>query len=362
MTILNEDLLYINNNLTKKEKGFYKDTVILITGCAGSLGYELVHFLLQYSNAKRIIGIDNCCLGYPKWLKRLVKNNSIDFYKEDISAIDLHSIIDSDKVDIVFHMASVASPISYRSLPLITMEANVGGCINLLQYYKDKKLRNFCFFSSSEVYGSPDDANIPTNESFYGYVNTVGPRSCYDEAKRYSETICYEYSQKHQIPCTILRPFNVFGPGMKLNDKRIPSDCISAILNNERIQLYSDGTPTRTFCYVSDAIIWILKATYNNAFEVFNIGMDKPEMTMYDFASLCAEIGKKKYNYSKAIQYSVSSDKNYLVDNPRRRCPDLANSQKKLEFCPHITTRQGIERFLDFLTEYGTDLMEEWQW
>lgn len=362
MTILNEDLLYINNQLSEDEKHFYKDAVILITGCAGSLGYELVHYLLQYSGAKKIIGIDNCCLGYPNWLKRLVNNKSIEFYQEDISTVDFHSIVDSNKVNIIFHMASVASPISYRSFPLMTMEANVGGCINLLQYYKEKKLANFCFFSSSEVYGSPDDKNIPTNESFFGYVNTVGPRSCYDEAKRYSETICYVYSQNHKIPCTILRPFNVFGPGMKLNDKRIPADCISAILNNESIQLYSDGTPTRTFCYVSDAIIWILKAARSISFEVFNIGMDKPEMTMHDFALLCAKIGKEKYNYSKPIQYAVSYDKNYLVDNPRRRCPDLDNSQKKLSFHPHITTEEGIERFLEFLAEYGTDLMEEWQW
>lgn len=362
MKILNEDLLYIDSSLSEKEKEFYRDAIILISGCAGSLGYELLQYLIHYSGAKKIIGIDNCCLGYPKWLKTIVDNKQIDFYREDIATIKLDTVIDAEKVDIVFHMASVASPTLYRSFPLATMDANVGGCLNLLLYYQDKHLSNFCYFSSSEIYGSPDDSNIPTKESYFGNVNPVGPRSCYDESKRYSETICYNYGQKYNIPCTILRPFNIFGPGMKLNDKRIPADCINAILNNENIRVFSDGTPTRTFCYVSDAIIWILKSGGSDKLDIFNIGMDKPEMTMIEFAELCAEIAAEKRNYKKAVEFAVSDDKHYLVDNPKRRCPDLSYSEKKLDFKPTITTKEGIKRYIEFFDESEHDIKEDWNW
>lgn len=362
MKILDEDLLYIGNSLSEKEKEFYRDSVIVVSGCAGSLGYELLHFLVYHSGAKKIIGIDNCCLGYPKWLKRIADNKQIDFYREDIATIKLDSVMDAEKADIVFHMASVASPTSYRSFPFATMDANVGGCLNLLQFYQNKRLKNFCYFSSSEIYGSPDNDNIPTKESYYGNVNPVGPRSCYDESKRYSETICYNFAEKYKIPCTILRPFNIYGPGMKLNDKRIPADCIQAIFNDENIKIFSDGTPTRTFCYISDAVVWILKSVCHCGFEIFNIGMDKPEMTMYEFANLCSEIAAEKRNYRKKVEFAVSDDKHYLTDNPTRRCPDLCYSQKKLDFRPLIPTKEGLERYIEFFTECESDIKEEWNW
>ena len=362
MKILEEDLNYIDSSLHAEEKTFYKDGVLLITGCAGSLGYELLHYLVKFSGAARIIGIDNCCLGYPAWLRRMAESGEIEFYQRDIASLKLSEIPQSETVTHIFHMASLASPVSYRENPLLTMDANVTGCRNLLEYYRDQDLKTFCYFSSSEVYGTPDDFQIPTGEHQIGRVNCVGPRACYDEAKRYSETLCWVFAKKYQVPCVILRPFNIFGPGMKLNDGRISTDCVRAIMLDENIPIYSDGTPTRTFCYVADAMVWILKAAARGEFDVFNIGMDRPELTIADYAKLCAAIGREAFSWHGQIDFKISEDPDYLTDNPRRRCPDLTYSGTKLQYQPHFSTEQGMRRFFAFLAEYREGLMEEWTW
>ncbi len=362
MKMLEEDIRHIRDSLSDAERCFYQDGVILVTGCAGSLGYELMHYLVKYSGAKRIIGIDNCCLGFPNWLRRLVQSREIEFYQEDIAAVDLGSVDGMDEVTHIFHMASLASPVSYRQDPLATMDANVWGCRNLLDYVRGRQIRTFCYFSSSEIYGSPDDDQIPTRETQWGQVSCVGPRACYDEAKRFSETLCEVYARKYQVPCVILRPFNVFGPGMKLNDGRIPADCAKAIVLGQDIPIYSDGTPTRTFCYVSDAVTWILKAAAHGAFDVFNIGADAPELTILQFAELFAQVGREKLDYPGRVTFCTSEDPDYLTHNPRRRCPDLTRSRKILDFGPAYSTEEGMERFLDFFLEYRDSLEEEWAW
>lgn len=362
MRILDQDLMRIDNLLTADEHDFYKDQVILITGIAGSVGFELVNYLLKYSGAKKIIGIDNLILGYPVWLKRLVNAGIIDFYYRDISTVSLSEIRASEEASVIFHMASVASPVSYRENPLLTMDANVIGCRNLLDYYKDKKIKSFCYFSSSEIYGSPDIDHLPTDESYVGAVNCVGPRSCYDESKRFSETLCYVFARQYGMPCCILRPFNIFGPGMKVNDGRIPADCAAAILRDEDIKIFSDGTPTRTFCYISDAVVWILKAAAKGRYEIFNIGSDGPELSIKDFCELCIKVGKKKRNYTHSFSFCVSDDKEYLTDNPPRRCPDLSHSSESIGFSPTVSVTDGIDRFLAFFNDYGDRFLEEWSW
>ena len=148
------------------------------------------------------------------------------------------------------------------------------------------------FFSSSEIYGDPDAAHIPTKEDYRGYVNTIGPRACYDESKRFGETICYEYAKEYNLPITLVRPFNNYGPGMKLGDKRVPADFASAVMNNEDIVILSDGKPTRTFCYIADAITGYLKVLLHGSFDVFNIGIDKPEISILELANIYAQRGK----------------------------------------------------------------------
>ena len=351
MMIINEDIEMIRNQMKDSEINFYKFGTILITGCAGSLGYELVSFLRRCGGTKRIIGIDNCCMGYPLWLKKAISKKEIDFYQEDVSKINLTDIPGAGEVTHVFHMASIASPVLYRKDPIGTMDANVAACRNLLDYYKNSKLKVFCLFSSSEIYGSPEGKDIPTKESYWGNVSCIGPRACYDESKRYTETLCYVYGRKYKIPCVILRPFNIFGPGMKIDDGRLPADCARAIIENRNVVIYSDGTPTRTFCYISDAIVWILKAAAYGKSEVFNIGSDEAEISIREFAELNATVGKDSFNYLGKVVFGVSDDPDYLVHNPDRRCPDLTHAKEILCYSTQISTREGIYRYLCHLTE-----------
>lgn len=355
MTILDEDISLILNSLTDKEKNFYKNATVLITGGAGAIGFELINFFVEYTDIKRLIVIDNCCLGKPKWITHLEKKKLIEFYCEDICKINIKQIHEIENVTHIFHMASVASPVFYRKFPLETMDAGVDGCRKLLEYFKNKPIKSFCFFSSSEIYGFPGERHIPTSEEQCGYVNCIGPRACYDESKRYSETLCYVFAQKYNIPCVILRPFNIFGPGLKLNDGRIPADCINAISNGHNITLYSDGMPTRTFCYILDAIVWILKAAAIGRFDVFNIGIEKPEISIKDFAQMCIDIAYETLNYKGSIVYKKSADPDYLTHNPLRRCPDLSYASKLLNYSPQISTREGIKRYIDFINRSERD-------
>ncbi|WP_078428357.1 NAD-dependent epimerase/dehydratase family protein [Alkalihalobacterium alkalinitrilicum] len=356
-SIYNEDLQYIHSQLEQIEKAKFNNSSILITGCAGFLGFYIMSFLSEYSehlNIRRIIGIDNFKLGKPIWISNLSKHNpKIELYNLDItyfSSFDIEKIKD---VNYIIHMASIASPTYYRKYPLETIDANVLGLRALLDFYQDKDIKGFLFFSSSEVYGDPLPTHIPTSEEYRGNVSMIGPRACYDEAKRFGETLCYVYAEKYDMPISIVRPFNNYGPGMRLNDKRVPADFAKAIVENNPLILYSDGKPTRTFCYVTDAITGYLKALLHEPFDYFNIGIDKPEITIKEMAKIYKKAGKDIFNYSQAIQFMTSEEKSYLTDNPLRRCPNISKAQKVLNYAPSISVVEGVSRFLSFLNEGG---------
>ena len=267
----------------------------------------------------------------------------------DICKDDLNNINDIEDVDYILHMASIASPSFYRKYPIETLDANIWGLRRILDYYKEKKIKGLLMFSSSEVYGDPDSKNIPTKENYFGNVSSIGPRACYDEAKRFSETLCYLFSQKYEMPISMVRPFNNFGPGMSLEDKRVPADFAKAIKNAKDIKIFSDGTPTRTFCYISDAIVGYLKAlTYKN-FEIFNIGIDSPEISIAELAKIYAQKGKLIFKYKGKVRIENPPEKDYMTNNPNRRCPDISLAKKILKFNPQIKVDVGIERFLSFL-------------
>ena len=351
--ILNEDLqnIYegIGNNLEK-----FKDSNIFITGCCGFLGYYFLNFFSKYKKLlgiKTIVAIDNFQVGKPYWLENLLKQRNIDLYEFDIVNDNLSKIKINKSNSFVLHMASVASPVFYRKYPIKTIEANIWGLKKILDEYKNESLRGFLFFSSSEIYGDPLPENIPTPETYRGNVNTIGPRACYDESKRFGETICYEYAKEYNLPISIVRPFNNYGPGMKLTDKRVPADFAQAVINNEDIIIFSDGKPTRTFCYISDAIIGYIKALLYGKFDVFNIGIDKPEISIFSLAQIYKEKAKSLFNYTGNIQYKSSNENNYLTDNPNRRCPVIKKAKEKLNYNPSILIDKGVERFLRYLKE-----------
>jgi nucleoside-diphosphate-sugar epimerase len=324
---------------------------VLITGGAGFLGYYFVQSLLHWNKSGatsapiRVTVYDRCIDGFvPVWLAALEDDPHLRLVSHDISK----GVSDSaDEFQFIIHAASIASPAYYRMLPLETMDANVYGLRTLLEYSRTRRINALLFLSSSEVYGDPLPGNIPTPETYWGNVSFTGPRACYDESKRFGETLCVNFAQQFDLPIKIVRPFNNYGPGMKLTDRRVIADFCKSILEGNDIQMFSDGSPTRTFCYVADAIIGYFKVlTRGRAGEAYNIGVEDPEISIADLAARIVRLSKDLFGYKGRVVRQISSDKAYLVDNPSRRCPSLAKARSELGYAPAISLDEGLRRSL----------------
>lgn len=349
--ITKDDMLFILNNLDEKDKKELKDSVVLITGFAGSLGYTLLHFFAMHGEelgVKKVYGIDNYMFGKPGWIERIINNPLFDLRQMDIVNCGLEFAKDAN---IIFHMASLASPVYYRIHPIETIDADVIGLRRLLDFYKHKHIKGFLFYSSSEAYGDPPSCQIPTKEDYWGNVNPCGPRACYDESKRMGETLCYNFVRQYNMPVTVVRPFNNFGPGMRINDKRVVADFAKAIVDDEDIIIYSDGSPTRTFHYIPDATIGYIKCALYGKFDIFNIGAEAPEIDISTLASLYKKVGNMLFGYDKNIIYKTHEDKDYLTDNPKRRCPNIDKAKTVLNYHPSIGLEEGLRRYLLYLKE-----------
>lgn len=354
--IVMQDLERIYNALSEDEKKDFNGSTVLLTGGAGFLGFYFINFLTFYKEKlgiRKVICLDNFQTGYPKWLKDLSGEGRVELHKFNVITDDIASVPGADTADFVYHMASIASPLFYRKYPIETLDANIWGLRSLLDFYCEKKLRGFVFFSSSEIYGDPMTENIPTPETYRGNVDCQGPRACYDEAKRFGETMCYLFNQKHGMPITIIRPFNNYGPGMRLNDARVPADFANSVRQGKDIVMFSDGSPTRTFCYISDAITGYLKGLLHakDGFEAYNIGMDKPEISIKRLAEIYCEAGKEVFGYKGCAKFGVSDDKEYLKNNPNRRCPVIDKARKMLGYNPQVDVEQGVRYFLEYIKE-----------
>ena len=327
---------------------------ILLTGAAGFLGSQFVHFFAKLNDTGRLakpcklIALDNYIRGLPDWLNGFTSRSDIIIQKADI--ITERNFADAD---FVIHAASIASPIFYRQYPIETMDANVIGLRNLLEHSRKHKPESFLFFSSSEIYGDPDPANIPTREDFRGFVSCTGPRACYDESKRFGETLCVNFHQIYNLPIKVVRPFNNYGPGLSMTDRRVLPDFFRDTLAMKDIILLSDGRSTRTFCYISDAITgYILALLSNHEGQVFNIGTDSPEISMEDLANLVIETS----GFDLLVKKEISSDPAYLSDNPLRRCPDLTKSRALLDYSAKVSLKTGLSRMLSYYKDELTQL------
>jgi dTDP-glucose 4,6-dehydratase/UDP-glucuronate decarboxylase len=324
---------------------------LLISGGAGFIG---AYFLdtIDYANRNilktpcKVYSIDNFITGSSERVVHFLKNSTIKIINADISK----QIKGMGNVDYILHVAGVASPTYYRLHPLETIEGSVRGAWNLLELSRRKKIDGFLLFSSSEVYGDPTSENIPTPESYNGNVSFTGPRACYDEAKRFAETLCTTYRKLFNLPIKIVRPGNIYGPGMKLDDKRVIPDFFKNVLENEDITLLSDGSPTRCFCYITDAVIGFSKILFSNENTEFNISNDEQEISMLDLAKEVIRISGK--NHLK-INYQKSGDFEYLTDNPSRRHLDLTKARKILGYSPKVSLSEGLARtFAWYQEEY----------
>jgi dTDP-glucose 4,6-dehydratase/UDP-glucuronate decarboxylase len=323
---------------------------VLVAGGAGFLPSHVVD-ALAFANQQgrdepiQILVIDNFKTGVPERFNHLKDRSDVSFLEHDIT----QPLPPSLAADYIVHAASIASPIWYRKFPLETIDINTIGTRRLLDLARETGSSGFVYLSSSEIYGDPPPEKIPTTEDYWGHVSSLGPRACYDESKRLAETMCMIYARSYDVPVKILRPFNVYGPRLRLDDGRIVPDTISAVLDGRPIILFSDGRATRSFCYVRDAAAGIIEALAADVSgEAFNLGNDE-EVSIREFAELVDELSGN----NAGVKLETSEDPDYVKDNPQRRCPDLSKIKKLVGWAPAVSLRDGVERTIRYYREGG---------
>lgn len=332
----------------QEEAKLLEGKTILISGGSGFIG-SYINATLYLLNKKllknkcKVISIDNYITSSEKNFLLNIKDKNFRFLDGDIRL----PVIINEKVDYIIHAAGLASPYYYKKYPLETIESAILGAKNLLELARVTKPISFLFFSSSEIYGDPDPKFVPTPETYAGHVSSVGPRACYDESKRLTETLCITYNQIYGIPIKIVRPFNVYGPGMRHIDYRVIPTFIYNGLRGKDLPVHDKGIQTRTFCYISDAIAAIFKVLIlGKKGEIYNIGNDKPEVGMFELAQIIAEILKngvkpRRKNYPQ----------NYPAGEPQRRCPDLTKIKTQLNYSPKVDLKLGLKQTISWFKQ-----------
>jgi UDP-glucuronate decarboxylase len=251
---------------------------------------------------------------------------------------------DIGPVDFILHAAGIASPAHYRKYPLETLEVATTGLKNSLELAKKNFGCRIAFFSSSEIYGDPDTINVPTRESYRGNVACLGPRACYDMSKRLGETLVQIYHQQYGVHGTIIRPFNIYGPGMQKTDYRVLPNFGARIMEGKPLQIYGSGNQTRTFCYVTDAIGGFLRVLMDGVpGEPYNIGNPSPEISMKDLSVMVGNV------LGRPVEYDiVDYPDTYPADEPNRRCPDISKATQQLGYAPRVRLDDGLKRFFDW--------------
>lgn len=347
-----EDIEYIHKKATN-ELNILSGNKLLLVGAGGFLGFYFIKAILAWNDKSdkkiHLTALSSFRDGIPSWIASFKKRTDFKILKKDITSFD----VSKDLVfDYIIHAASIASPTFYRKYPIETINANVQGLYKILDYLlarksAEKPVKGLLYFSSSEIYGDPTEGNIPTPEDYKGNVSCTGPRACYDESKRFCETLCVNYSRVHNLPIKTARPFNNYGPGMKITDGRVIVDFSKNIIENKDIVMFSSGTPSRTFCYVADAIVGYLKIlTKGKAGEAYNIGVENPEISVVELAKKMIKIAEEKFDYRGKLSIKESNDEEYLTDNPQRRCPITVKARKELGYKPEIKLDEGLYRTL----------------
>jgi UDP-glucuronate decarboxylase len=311
---------------------------VLITGGRGFLGRYFVAVFARLSEKVlkqpiKVIALDN--LITSRHAPEVVYEN-VTFVQHDV----IQPYVHKGPLDYVIHAAGIASPFYYRAYPLETLDVAISGTRNMLTLATQAGAR-FTFFSSSEIYGDPDARHVPMAESYRGNVASQGPRACYDESKRVGETLAYIFHTKYGTSTTIIRPFNVYGPGMAETDYRVLPNFANRIKGGQPLNIYGSGTQTRTFCYITDALVGFLLVVLKGVpGETYNIGNPRPEVSMLDLVQATETALGRPVAYN-LIEYPDS----YPADEPMRRSPDIRKARLQLEFEPRVTLHDGLGRF-----------------
>ena len=298
---------------------------ILLTGAAGFLGSHISKKLID--NGHEVIGLDDLSTGSIKNIETLIDNPKFTFEEHDVR------IPFKAKVDAILNFACPASPVNYQKDPVRTIETNFLGMINLLHLANETGAR-IIQASTSEIYGDPTQS--PQKETYWGNVNPIGIRSCYDEGKRAAETLCFDYRRQHNLDTRVIRIFNTYGPNMAIGDGRVVSNFIVQALRNEAINIYGDGKQTRSFCYVSDLVEGIYKFLQLDKNPDTPINLGNPnEFTMLELAKVVIKITNSK---SELVFNPLP------LDDPKQRCPDITLAKSILKWEPTVQLNEGIEK------------------
>jgi len=281
------------------------------------------------------------------WFCEIFDYIEVEYFKYDPGInpnYDINTPIDLPRYDYVINCAGIASPEKYMKEPILTMDISYIGTKNVLDYCNKYKVESVLLFSSSEVYGTPIEEAIPTKEEYIGSIPTRGNRSCYDIGKQVLETLCHIYYNEFSTPVKVIRPFNMYGPYMGINDNRVLSNWMKSILNGDKITIYGDGRQTRTFCYAADGIAMILELLLKGSNgEVYNVGNPSPELNMIQLANKFYESLNLEPNYD-LIPYPSY----YPSDEPLRRCPSIDKAVKQTNILPKVDLKTGLKSMLDY--------------
>jgi dTDP-glucose 4,6-dehydratase len=300
----------------------------LITGGAGFIGSHLCDALL--AEGHEVVCVDNLLTGRAENIAHLRNEPRFEFVEQDV-----RQPFDVGKVEYVLHFASPASPADYLKHGIETLETGSLGTMNCLELAK-KYHAKFLLASTSECYGDPYEH--PQKESYWGNVNPIGPRSVYDEAKRFAEALTMAYRRYHDVDTRIVRIFNTYGPRLQINDGRVISNFMRQALTGEELTIYGDGSQTRSFCYVSDEVAGILALAKSGEHEPVNIGNPR-EFTIRE----CAQIVLEVTGSNSRIRYEALPQ-----DDPKQRCPDVTKAKKLLGWEPVVDLRAGLRMSLDY--------------
>ena len=304
----------------------FANTHLLVTGAAGFLGTYFLDVVAEFNRRHpatpfTVTAVDRAEPSESRRLRHLAQDPNFTFLAHDVAA----PLTQPTRFDWIIHAASIASPTKYRSEPLMTIDVNVNGTWRVLER------------------GQED----------FGHGSCTGPRACYDESKRLGETLAMNFFRQYDVPVKVVRPFNVYGPGQSLDDGRIMTDLLAAAVRRETLVLFSDGRPTRSFCYVADAISGVLRVLLaGEPGEVYNVGNDEEETSIGALAETAVDAALEVMGPpAMEVAFATSDEADYLVDNPSRRCPDLSKIRTSLGWQPGVSLHDGIVRSLESYRE-----------
>lgn len=308
-----------------------KGKTVIVAGAAGFVPSTLSQKYLELG--ARVIGLDNFITGSRSNISILEKYQGFEFYEQDVS--DTLPDFKDLKIDYIYSLASPASPIDFKEIPLEIMRVNSVGTWNLLDLARAKGAR-FLEASTSEVYGDPEVH--PQTEDYVGHVNPIGPRACYDESKRFAEALTMSFHTRYNVDTRIVRIFNTYGPRMRPNDGRVIPNFITQAMSGEDITIYGDGEQTRSFCYVTDLVEAIHRVMFTSDHTPFNVG-NPDEYTIKE----CAEVIIKVLgSSSKLVHLPLPKD------DPRKRRPNIDKLQKVSDYTPKVSFEEGIKATAEY--------------